>query len=77
VFEFEEMMLYVSEADFANNIPINGVALATARGGIEQFHDLNRRYVHVVGVFDAKSKGHMAMASGAILVERGYALNKR
>ena len=64
--EFEGNCLYLHKEDYEQGLSKNGIWVEVTDEIEEKLKELNLRYVMLVGVFDAHSKGHFSSCSGTI-----------
>ena len=67
-YDFEGSAVYLSQSDYLNGVPSNGLWLHFARENDKVATD-DHQYCMVVGTFDASTRGHMGVFSGTISVE--------
>lgn len=66
--EFEGNGIYLSEADYLNNIHKNGLWVSFGKDlEIEPLVSFNKKHVSIIGTFDMNDKGHFGLWSGAII----------
>jgi hypothetical protein len=64
--EREGNILYLNKTDYDHAITKNGLWIVRNSKINENIEKLNLHYVLISGTFDARNKGHMSLASGAI-----------
>jgi hypothetical protein len=64
--EFEGNGIYVSKADFDNDVVKNGLWVTLDENQKEQAKDANDGYVLIEARFDGNNYGHMGLWSGAL-----------
>lgn len=68
-FDFEGAALYVSEADYLNNLSFNGISLTLTADDLKKYASMDKKYVYAVGIYSGKDRGHYEVSSGNLRVE--------